>query len=84
MFVYESKEREIFKYPPYVKIIKITISHKDYKIVNLASKDLSKMLRKSYGLNVLGPEYPVVSRIKNKFLKNILLKIDKINSHKKN
>ena len=83
MFVHESKEREIFKYPPYVKIIKITISHKDYKIVNLASKDLSKMLRKSYGLNVLGPEYPVVSRVKNKFLKNILLKIDKINSHKK-
>ena len=75
MFNTEISERKAFKYPPFCKLISITVSHKDYNLTNLASRDLAILLRKSFNSNILGPEYPVVSRVKNRYLKNILIKI---------
>jgi primosomal protein N' (replication factor Y) len=81
------REREKFKYPPYNRLIQLTIKHKNSDILNDASKHLAEMLRKTFGKRVLGPEYPMVSRIRNEFLKNILIKFEKdisLNSVKKN
>lgn len=75
MYRAEMQEREAFNYPPYCKLLKITATHKDYQLTNLAARELAIRMRQSFGKQVLGPEYPVVSRIKNKYLKNILLKI---------
>ena len=50
--------------------------HKDYQLTNYAARDLAIIMRQQFGKNVLGPEYPTVARIKNKFLKHILLKIE--------
>ena len=82
MFEHEIAERKLFKYPPYNKLIRITLLHRDYKILNLASQDLSVLMQKQFAENVLGPEYPFISRIRNKFLKNILLKMDDSMSYK--
>lgn len=76
MFNEEMQERNAFHYPPYCKLLKITAMHKDYLLTNQAARDLAILMRQSFGKNVLGPEYPAVSRIKNKYLKNILLKIE--------
>ena len=76
MFNEEMQERNAFNYPPYCKLLKITATHKDYLLTNQAARDLAILMRQSFGKNVLGPEYPAVSRIKNKYLKNILLKIE--------
>lgn len=77
--MYESQilERKNFKYPPFYRLIKLTLKHKDSDIVNDASKELAGMLRKIFEKRVLGPEFPIVSRIKNFYLKNILLKFEK-------
>lgn len=70
-------ERKLFFYPPYSRLLKIIVKHRDYKLVNDASMRLAYRLRQSFGKNVLGPEYPLVNRIKNQFLKQILIKIQK-------
>ena len=75
MFVEQLEDRRIYKYPPFCRIIKLTIKHKDYNKVNEGSDWLAIRLRHVFKDNVLGPEFPVVSRIRNQYHKNILLKI---------
>lgn len=76
MFKEQLYEREQYKYPPSNRIIKITFKHKEYNKLNEAAEWFSKALRNAFGGNVLGPEFPPVARIRNQYLKNILVKID--------
>lgn len=75
MFSEQLQERYNFKYPPFYRLIKITIKHKDYDRVNMASEWFAKSLRQVFKANILGPEFPPVSRIRNQYHKNILIKI---------
>ncbi|WP_411768826.1 primosomal protein N' [Winogradskyella sp. A3E31] len=75
MFKEQLDDRYNYKYPPIYRIIKITLKHKDYSRVNLAADWYAKSLRQVFKHHVLGPEFPPVSRIRNQYLKNILLKI---------
>lgn len=75
MFKEQMDERHNFKYPPIYKQIKITLKHKDYNTVNEASIWLGKSLRQVFSDQILGPESPPISRIRNQFHKNILVKI---------
>ena len=79
MFNNQLNERKTFKYPPFHRLIKITLKHKEDKILNEAANYLSELLRKSFGKRILGPEFPIVSRVKSLFLKDILLKIQSKN-----
>ena len=74
MYQSEISERKTFNYPPFCKLISIIVSHKDYNVTNQAARDLAIVLRQSFN-NILGPEYPAVSRVKNRYLKNILVKV---------
>ncbi len=76
MFKEQLYEREQYKYPPINKIIKITLKHKEYNKLNEAAEWFSKSLRNVFGGSVLGPEYPPVARIRNQYLKNIIVKIN--------
>lgn len=70
-------EREKFNYPPFTRLIQLSTRHADPNLINQAAADLSQRLRKLFGKRVLGPEYPNVSRIRNLYLKNILIKFEK-------
>jgi primosomal protein N' (replication factor Y) len=70
-------EREQFKYPPINRIIKITFKHKDYNKLNEAAEWFARSLRNVWEGDVLGPEFPAVARIRNQFLKNVVIKIPK-------
>ncbi|MFK7812321.1 MAG: primosomal protein N' [Maribacter sp.] len=76
MFKEQLYEREQYKYPPANRIIKITFKHKEYNKLNEAAEWFSKGLRNAFGANVLGPEFPPVARIRNQYLKHVLVKID--------
>ena len=76
-------ERANFFYPPYYKVINITLKHKDENVINQASHQLAMKLRESFKERVLGPEFPVVKRIYNLYLKQIILKIEKDAGDKK-
>ncbi len=75
------QERTEFKYPPFYRLIEITLKHKDYKFLNIAADEFSRLLRVQFGARVLGPEYPPVSRLRGYFRKNLLLKLEKEVSH---
>ncbi len=75
MYKEQLDQRHIYKYPPTNKLIKITFKHRDYNKVEQGSEWFAKSLRLSFKGNVLGPEFPAVSRVRNEYIKNILLKI---------
>jgi primosomal protein N' (replication factor Y) len=75
MYLLQIAERKKFHYPPFYRIVKVEMKHKDWKILNTGAAQLSSMLRKKFGKAVLGPEYPIIPRIRNFYLKNIMIKI---------
>ena len=77
MYKSQITERRVFRYPPFYKLIRITIRHKDEHVVNEAADFLAANLRQVFGNRVLGPEYPSVSRIRNLYLKNIQIRFEK-------
>ena len=77
MYESQMEERRIFNYPPFSRLIKITIRHKEKTLLNEFSASLGEDLRKSLGNRVLGPEFPVISRIQLWYIKNILIKIER-------
>ena len=58
----------------------IQIIHKEINLVNDGAKQLADTLRKHFGKRVLGPEFPIVSRMRNLYHKTILLKIERESS----
>ena len=74
-FQEQVKDRNDFSFPPFVKLIKITLKHRDLNKVNNASDWFFKKIYPYFKKNILGPEFPYISRIRNKYQKNILVKI---------
>lgn len=77
MFREQTAERKLFKYPPFYRTIILTVKFRDLSILDKAAELLATELRKYLKDPVLGPEYPPVAKIKNWYMKNILIKIDR-------
>ena len=75
MFEEQLQERLKFNYPPYFRLIKITLKHKDYAKVDVGINWLFSALQGVFGGYVLGPSAPSVSRIRNQHIKNLVIKI---------
>ena len=75
MFKEQLNDRHQLKYPPMVRLVRITLKHKDFAKVNSASNWLGKSLVNSFDNNVLGPTSPAISRIRNQHIKTILIKL---------
>jgi primosomal protein N' (replication factor Y) len=75
-YVQELEHRKKFDYPPYTKLISITMKHKDRQTLDGAAALFIGGLRTQLGNRILGPEYPAVSRIRNLYQKVALIKID--------
>lgn len=76
MYKVQTEERKLFKYPPYFRIIQITLRHKDVQVVRKAANEMGQLLVQVFGSRVLGPIDPPVSRIQNLYIKQIILKIE--------
>lgn len=72
--------RERFKYPPFYRLIEIKLLHRDHHLLNKAAHELGINLRQVFQKQLLGPEYPMVSRIKNQYIKQFLLKFPRTQS----
>lgn len=76
----ELRERQEFRYPPYLRLIHLTIQHKDDKITAAAAAWLAASLRDKLGpVRVLGPVLPAIPRIRNYYQQHIMLKLEKNN-----
>lgn len=69
--------RRQFNYPPYSRLILIRLKDVDSHKLNKASDELARAFRYAFKDNVLGPEYPIVSRVKNLYIKQMIIKINK-------
>lgn len=74
--MYDSQiiERRVFRYPPYHKLIDITLKHNDQDILNEAASRYAAQLRQQLGDRVMGPEFPSVMRVRNQYLKKIMVR----------
>jgi len=77
MFRQQLAERQKFKYPPYVRLVLIRLKHKDPDLLNKAAASLAGSLRAIFGKRILGPEFPMVARIMNYYIKHIMFKIER-------
>ncbi|MFZ1784431.1 MAG: primosomal protein N' [Ferruginibacter sp.] len=77
MYELEIENRREFFYPPYSRIILLTLKHKDKNIVSAAAEKLAQMLKQDLQDFIVGPAAPVVNRIRNQYLMEILIKLPK-------
>ena len=77
LFHAQMEERKLFKYPPFFRLIKIVVKHKNQHTSDRAAVQLKQFLDKNPKLILLGPEYPLISRIQLWYQKEIWIKFDK-------
>lgn len=75
MYKEQLYDREIYKYPPYFKIIKITLKHRDFDKLKEGSMWLYQVISQNLNIPVLGPEEPAINRIRNEYIRTIIIKI---------
>ena len=74
----EIVERETYYYPPFTRMIEISVKHEEQEKAFEAAQHLAALLLEKLGkARVLGPETPLVDRVRNKFLFDIHLKLEK-------
>ena len=70
------EERRMFGYPPFRHIIYIYIKHKKDEVCTSAASTMGVMLRQLLGERVLGPDKPVIARVKTMYIQKIVLKLE--------
>lgn len=75
MYKEQLYERHNFKYPPFYRLVRISLRHKDYEKVKDAAQWLYNVLTQQLGVTVLGPEEPGINRIRNEYIRTIMIKI---------
>ncbi len=76
-FARETTERKDFSYPPYFRLIKVTLKHRNPQLLNEAAKVFAKHLKSKLGYQAIGPAVPNVPRVRGYFLLDFLIKLDK-------
>jgi len=76
-FKNEIESRKQFFYPPFSRIIQLTFKHRVKDVVAAASKLFADALKGAFGTYMIGPAEPVVNRVRNQFLMELLLKLPK-------
>ena len=73
----EIKERTHFRYPPFFRLIVITLRHKDKRVSLTAAEEMSFILRKDLGNLASAPIEPLVSKIRNYYRYQIVVRVPK-------
>jgi primosomal protein N' (replication factor Y) len=77
LFKQQLVERNNYQYPPYYRLVKISMKHRDSKTLGVAAEQLARNLRAIFKNRVLGPEDPLINRIQNFYIKDILIKFER-------
>ena len=72
----EIEERQRYGYPPFTRVIHIYLRHRQDDVVNEMAVRFSNLLRQVFGNRVLGPEAPMVARVQNMYIRQIVLKME--------
>jgi primosomal protein N' (replication factor Y) len=77
MYQTQLEEREMFGYPPFTRLIRLTLKHHDLEKLNRSAARFAGTLRRRLGKSVLGPEFPQIMQVQKWFLKTVLIKLGK-------
>jgi primosomal protein N' (replication factor Y) len=69
--------RQQFGYPPYARVIRVTFRHRDKNIVTDAANLFAMSLKKEFPAYLIGPAEPVIARVRNQYLMELMLKLPK-------
>lgn len=75
MYKEQIYERQNFKYPPFFRLVKFTLKHRDFDKLKEGSMWLYNVLSQNLDMPVLGPEEPAINRIRNEYIRTIMVKI---------
>ncbi|HKO76819.1 MAG TPA: primosomal protein N' [Flavobacterium sp.] len=75
MYKEQLYDRQIYKYPPYFRIVKLTLKQRDFDKLKEGAMWLYQVLSQNLAMPVLGPEEPAISRIRNEYIRTIIIKI---------
>ncbi len=78
-FYREITERKQFSFPPFVRMIILDLLHKDLDKVSKAAEYITNDLKSLLGNRVQGPIIPGISRIRNQYIRTIIIKCEKDN-----
>ena len=75
MYKEQLYERKIYYYPPFYRLIKLTLKHRDFEKLKEGSMWLYQVLQQNLTIPVLGPEEPAIGRIRNEYIRTIMIKM---------
>jgi len=73
----QMSERKLFRYPPFVRLIRLTLKHEIPSILDGGAVFLANELREIFGRRILGPQQPVVGRTHGKYIRQVIIKVEK-------
>lgn len=76
-FMREAGARQELGYPPFRRMARIELSHRDREFLEQESLRLDAQLRPRFGADLLGPDYPLIPRLRNRYRMQFLLKFDR-------
>jgi len=77
MYENQMEERKKYRYPPVFRLLKISVKHSNLELVNHAATEIAESLKQRFPKQVLGPEFPLIERLQNQYIKEIWLKFAK-------
>ena len=72
----QSAERQAYLYPPYSRLVGITMRYREVELLHRAAAELAAELRRHFAQRVLGPTMPLVDRVRGEHIVEIMLKIE--------
>ena len=69
-------ERMLFHYPPFYRLVYIYMKHRDVHVLEEFSDIIAKRMRDIFDNRILGPDLPPVARIKQLYIRKIVLKVE--------
>ena len=69
-------ERMLFHYPPFYRLVYIYMKHRDVRVLEEFSELMGQKMRKIFDNRILGPDLPPVARVKQLYIRKIVLKVE--------
>ncbi|MCL2327096.1 MAG: primosomal protein N' [Bacteroidetes bacterium] len=76
----QMSERQKFLYPPFVRLLRISVKHRERAKAEQAARQLAALVQRIQGIIVMGPEYPLIARLQTLYIQELLIKIPRSQS----
>jgi primosomal protein N' (replication factor Y) len=77
LYDFEIPTRHNYHYPPFTRLILVSFKHKENHIAEEAANIFVMGLKKDFEIYITGPAQPVINRIRNQYLWDVLIKLPK-------